>query len=1200
MPGKTQIVQRITCPFWKGAAIAQVFGRSVVMMLVLGCLVTSLPIMVRAQDAGQPIKPKNAKNLPEVIVHGRVFDRDSHYGHGFVMPSNGGLRHVTNLAPVHVFASTNRSPAQDSDPNGCQNKVGKPIQISSGTKLETYPIFALPGEMGLQYLLYYNTATHPSHWTDNFDYSLITHCEDVIDNPTGRCTHTMAYRPDGSSMKFSGGPDASAYHETFENGQSVSNAVATLSRDSGTGNYTLHDEDALTEVYSSAGALLSIKDASGIGWTISATSNGKVITHTDGQTISIVEGLPVQSQQNGQNVLGQVVTVTDPSGQAYVFHYGDAYAPNASINDLASISFPGTPATVISFKYNSYSVPPYTDQLTEVDYNGAPYAYTTYVTASASPYYQWANSTSLADGTETVAIDYGMNGAGKMIATVTNPLGHVSVNTYAGINDQLSSVSNDAVADCGSTVNTREYDGNGNLSRTVDNNGNVHTYTYAANGQLQTETEAYGTSLARTTDYVWDPNLQLNRLSSVIVEGWSKTTYVYNAQNRIASVAVTNLSGNGVANQTLTTSYGYTLYANGMVHTRVVTQPSPNGSDTSTSTYDTLGNLTALANGLGQTTTYSNYNALGEPGHVVGANGNVTDFTYDARGRVATRTTHPNGVATTWTYAYDDFGLLAKVTAPDGEVATWDRDPEMRVTSIGHNDKDGTSVETFGYDANSDVTSDVISRGGVISSSLHVIYDTLARPYKKQGNHGQVTTYSYDGNGNVLSMIDAAGHVTSYQYDALDRVTQKTESGGASPAIPAAAPSLSLALSSNSGNYAVSWTSVGGAVDYRLQERVNSGSWRTVRYGATNGWSASGKTNGSYSYRVQACNATGCGPWSATKTITVSIPTAPATAPVLTAPGSSATGAYSLSWTTVSTASSYKLRQQVNAGSWSIVQSSTATHWSTSGEASGAYGYGVQACNAIGCGPWSATRTVTVTIPSPPQTPSLSVPATSGTGSYTVSWSGVSGAASYSLRRRFNGGAWSVVQSSAATSWNAHGQGTGSYGYEVQACNVGGCSAWSAQRTATVTIPVPIAINGQSYSVNYAIPMRTTASVSIGFAITGGHTWEVFTTRPGPGNSGVVAVSGAVPATASTVKFTWVQQGPPSGYAGSGGSVSNPASSPVALSANPASQYTSGTYGARADLVGMRYQLRVDFFNAAGANVSSSTCTLTATLAGTN
>src|SRR6185312_12315219 len=56
--------------------------------------------------------------------------------------------------------------------------------------------------------------------------------------------------------------------------------------------------------------------------------------------------------------------------------------------------------------------------------------------------------------------------------------------------------------------------------------------------------------------------------------------HVASTQNRLASVAVTNLSGNGIANQTLTTSYNYALYGNGMVHTLSVTHPSPSNSDT--------------------------------------------------------------------------------------------------------------------------------------------------------------------------------------------------------------------------------------------------------------------------------------------------------------------------------------------------------------------------------------------------------------------------------------------------------------------------------------------------------------------------------------------------------------------------------------------------------------------------------------------
>lgn len=1149
--------------------------------------------------SGTPIKPKD---LPGPTVQG--------YGISVL-----GLwaQHITTAMRAAAFSSINTTASNNpkDDKNGaCSgNDQGKPIEVNSGTKIETYPIFALPGEMGLKYVLYYNNSHHPA-WTSNLQYWLDTDCS-ASPNDNGRCHQTIAHRPDGSTITFSGGPSASIYRETFDNGQSVTNPVAILTRNTTTGNYTLQDEDALTEVYSSTGQILSITDPSGIGWTFSypngANNTAGVmpskITHTDGQYITINAGAVSQGVQNGQNTLGQVVTVTDPGNNTYTLDYGNAYSANAGIDDLASIAFPGLPSTVIGFKYTYFNstIPPaygFTG-FTEVDYNGAPYTYTSYVTAD-DIYNGRGAGTWLADGSEKVAIVYTSNNAGNLVATITNPLGHVWVNTYDGTNGTggaynglLSSVNNDAVAGCGATIASRAYDANGNLAKTVDNNGNIHTYTYAANGQLQTETEAYGTPQARTTDYVWDPDLQLNRLSSVTVEGWSKTVYTYTARNRLASVAVTNLSSNGIANQTLTTRYGYTLYPSGMVQTMTVTHPSPNGSDVDTSQYDALGNLTSTTDGLGHTTTYGNYNGLGEAQTIAGPNGDITDYTYDARGRLATKITHPNGGTATWIYGYDGFGLLASVHAPDGEVTTWQRDPEMRVRTVTHNDKDGTATVTYGYDANSDVTSKTISRNGVATYLTSVLYNALGRPYQIDGNHGQRLIYGYDGNGNVLAVTNATGHVTSYEYDALNRVSRETESGGASPPMPGTAPSLSTPASSNNGTYTVSWGGVGDATYYVLQMERNGGSWSAAQISAATSWSASSQSNGSYAYRVQACNATGCGPWSLTGFTTVAIPTAPTSAPSLSVPGSSSTGSYLASWTTVSDASSYTLQQQINSNGWSTVQSGASTHWSVGGEGDGSYSYRVQACNALGCGPWSVTGTVDVILPPPPGTPSLSVPAANATGSYTVSWSEVNSATSYNLREQVNGGGWNtLLNDTTATSWSANGQGNGVYGYQVQACNTGGCSAWSSTSTDTVTIPVPIAINGQTYAVSTSAT-RTGGSAFVGFQVSNG-SWQVVESP-----NFTVAASGALPAGATTVQYTWTLLGlAPSANQG-GGTLTNPAGSPVAVSSNPLSTYDVSVGKNSANVVGQSYRLTVTFYNAVGASVSSSTATLTATVAGT-
>src|SRR6185437_10231121 len=189
---------------------------------------------------------------------------------------------------------------------------------------------------------------------------------------------------------------------------------------------------------------------------------------------------------------------------------------------------------------------------------------------------------------------------------------------------------------------------------------------------------------------------------------------------------------------------------------------------------------------------------------------------------------------------------------------------------------------------------------------------------------------------------------------------------------------------------------------------------------------------------------------------------------------------------------------------------------------SGSYGYEVKACNAVGCGPWSAQGSTTVSVPTAPTSaPTLTVPANSATGSYAVSWTGVSGAASYNLQQRINSDSWTTVASPTGTSWAASGKATGNYGYRVQSCNAGGCSAWSATATTVVTIPVPIAINGQSYQGSDIAGGNGGSSAEVGFEIVGSNTWEVFTavTSSGP----TVAASGAVPSGATTVQYTWTE-----------------------------------------------------------------------------
>ena len=86
------------------------------------------------------------------------------------------------------------------------------------------------------------------------------------------------------------------------------------------------------------------------------------------------------------------------------------------------------------------------------------------------------------------------------------------------------------------------------------------------------------------------------------------------------------------------------------------------------------------------------------------------------------------------------------------------------------------------------------------------------------------------------------------------------------PPVPAT-PTITVPSSDNDGTYTVSWSSVPYATQYQLSGE-NSG---TLYSGSALSRSRT-NSNGTYSYQVRACNATGCSAVSASQSVTVTIP----------------------------------------------------------------------------------------------------------------------------------------------------------------------------------------------------------------------------------------------------------------------------------------------------------------------------------------
>ncbi len=290
------------------------------------------------------------------------------------------------------------------------------------------------------------------------------------------------------------------------------------------------------------------------------------------------------------------------------------------------------------------------------------------------------------------------------------------------------------------------------------------------------------------------------------------------------------------------------------------------------------------------------------------------------------------------------------------------------------------------------------------------------------------------------------------------------------------APVVSVPATSNTGSYIVSWNPVAGATVYRLEEGI-AGVWTELPSVTSTQYSVIGKSNGTYSYRARACltvAVTDCSVYSNVATVTVAVTIPP---PILTAPSSNNTGNYQVSWTPSSAATTYRLEEQANGGSWSEIQNANTSVANISGKPDGLYAYRVRACAGVtiaSCSGFSNVATVSVVLL--PPVPVISAPASNNTGSYTVTWTPSNGASLYRLEERVNGGGWSEIQTTSL-SRAFTGKANGTYGYRVRACRsalVAECSDFSNIASVVVTlVPVPVAPTlsggGSNATGNYTV-----------------------------------------------------------------------------------------------------------------------------------
>ncbi|CAM3937077.1 RHS repeat-associated core domain-containing protein [Kibdelosporangium persicum] len=335
-------------------------------------------------------------------------------------------------------------------------------------------------------------------------------------------------------------------------------------------------------------------------------------------------------------------------------------------------------------------------------------------------------------------------------------------------------------------------------TKVTNPNGSVRQVVFTG-GRVASDTQAFGSPLARTTTYVRGTS---NRLDAVIDPYGRRTEYTYDAENRPTEVIelagtsdrlVVGRSTYGAFDLPLTVTDAagkvtrHTYDGNGNLLTttdplglrttmtwtpdgRIATVTSPANAVT-TFTYAS-GSLATVKDPLGRIAKEFS-DAAGRPVSATDPAGSVTTTAYDAQDQPVV-VVDPLGRSST--YAYDTNGNLVSFTDARGKVTRWGYDDADR--PVSRTDPLGATSKIEYDDGGRAVAT--VSKAGVRNTSA---YDLLDRPTTARfgvtdsGAQSEIG-YAYDSADRLASMTDTAGGTTSYTYDVRDRVISATGPNG--------------------------------------------------------------------------------------------------------------------------------------------------------------------------------------------------------------------------------------------------------------------------------------------------------------------------------------------------------------------------------------------------------------------------------------
>jgi RHS repeat-associated protein len=396
------------------------------------------------------------------------------------------------------------------------------------------------------------------------------------------------------------------------------------------------------------------------------------------------------------------------------------------------------------------------------------------------------------------------------MTTITDPRGITYLtNTY----DAAGKVATQQLADGSMYYFSYSPDASGYSTQTLvrDPMNRMRLVTYDANHYPATDTQAWGSGMARTVTTVRDPaTRQVQRITDPYGRS---TTFTYDAAGQVASVSEyvgvttgrTTYFSYGAAFGQISTITDWGGWQTRFAYNAAgdLTQVTDAAGRRTSTVYDAAGRPTQTIDPLGFS-TFIGYE-LGDPVRLTDRLGRVTRTARDAAGRPVA-TTSPSG-ATSYMGWFQN-NQLSSTRDAFGYVTAYSYDVNGNLVQVV--DTRGSRIQ-YGYD-NRDR---LISRTNQLGYVSNVYYDPLDRPVWARDERGKVTQYTYDVLGRLAyewfgvdpspmppqlpppgqtyegltyheydafdrlaRLADTHGGTTTYTYDALDQLTGETTAAG--------------------------------------------------------------------------------------------------------------------------------------------------------------------------------------------------------------------------------------------------------------------------------------------------------------------------------------------------------------------------------------------------------------------------------------